>query len=96
MVRADRGICFLYREVAVQLGRSRDILWPNDLAVCCMKDTSDAAVATQRADDEVELTAEDLRSLSVGSTLSSVQRKFSCPCGTFADRAAFVVSGTWD
>jgi hypothetical protein len=36
-----------------------------------MKDTSDATVGTQRADDEVELTAEDLRALSVGSTSES-------------------------
>lgn len=36
-----------------------------------MKDTNDATVGTQRADDEVELTAEDLRALSVGSTSES-------------------------
>jgi hypothetical protein len=40
---------------------------PNDPAVCCMNDTNDAIAGNQRAGDEVELTAEDLRALSLGS-----------------------------
>jgi hypothetical protein len=36
-----------------------------------MNDTNEVLPGTQRGDDEVELTAEDLRALSVGSTSES-------------------------
>ena|SRR5688572_31373213 len=75
MVRADRGIYVLEREVDVRLGQSRDILWPNNLAVCCMNATNKPIVGNQSADDEVELTAEDLRALSVGSINESLHNQ---------------------
>jgi hypothetical protein len=42
-----------------------------------MNDAKDAIVATRCADDEVELTAEDLRALSVGSVSESRQNQIA-------------------
>ena len=42
-----------------------------------MNDTNDAIVGNERADDEVELTAEDLRALSVGSIGESLHNQIA-------------------